>query len=127
MMSQHRKQIVAQLKEYAAKQVKADKDSQWAELLKLSDEQIAAVSGQTAVIEGAKGRASKWVRKDKTFLSKLPTDFGKLADPKYVAEKDKTRAEKAAEKAPAKPAAKQSDKPSAIVELEKMLSKPKVA
>jgi hypothetical protein len=103
MMSQHRKQIVAQLKAYATNQVKADKDSKWGELLKLSDEQIAAVSGQTAVIEGARGRASKWVRQDKTFLSKLPTDFGKLADPKYVAEKDKTKAEKAAE---AKPTAK---------------------
>jgi hypothetical protein len=107
MMSETRKKIVAELKEYAAKQVKADEDSSWAKLLKLSDEQIGAVSGGTVVIDGAKARASKFIRADVTFLGKLPDDFGRLADPKYVAEKQKTKAEKAKEAettaAPAKP------------------------
>jgi translation initiation factor 2 alpha subunit (eIF-2alpha) len=104
MMSEHRKQIVAQLKEYAAKQVKADKHGPWTKLQGLSDEQIAVVSGQTAGIEGAKARASKYVRNNTEFVKKLPTDFKKLADPKYVADKEKTKAEKAKEAA--KPAAK---------------------
>jgi hypothetical protein len=107
MMSETRKKIVAELKEYAAKQVKADEDSSWAKLLKLSDEQIGAVSGGTVVIDGAKARASKFIRADVTFLGKLPDNFGKLGDPKYVAEMDKTKAEKAKEAettaAPAKP------------------------
>jgi hypothetical protein len=107
MMSETRKKLVAQLKEYAAKQVKADEASSWKKLLTLSDEQIAAVTGTTSVFDGARGRAAKYVRADETFLSKLPDDFGRLADPKYVAEKQKTKAEKAKETettaAPAKP------------------------
>jgi hypothetical protein len=107
MLSKTRQGIVAQLKAHATKQVEADKDSNWAKLLKLSDEQIGAVSGHTVVMDGAKARASKFVRGDEEFLAKLPDDFSKLADPKYVAEKDKTKAEKEKEttKAPAKPAA----------------------
>jgi predicted phage tail protein len=112
MMSEHRKQIVAQLKQHAAKQVK-DGASHWQKLSDLSDEQIAAVSGQTAGIEGAKARASKYVRNNTELVKKLPTDFKKLADPKYVAEKEKTKAEKAkeaekpaADANPAKPTAK---------------------
>jgi hypothetical protein len=104
MMSETRKKIVAELKAYAAKQVKADKDSPWQKLLKLSDEQIAAVSGGTVVIDGAKARASKFVRNDTEFVKKLPTDFSKLGDAKYVAEKAKTKAQK--DKEAEKPAPK---------------------
>jgi hypothetical protein len=94
MMSEHRKAIVAELKQYAAKQVAADKTSPWTKLSTLSDEQIAAVTGATGGIEGAKTRASKFVR-GKLTASQLPTDFAKLADPKYVALKNQTKAEKA--------------------------------
>jgi hypothetical protein len=97
MMSENRKKMVAQLKEYAAKQVKADKDSRWQDLLSLSDEQIAAVSGQTVVFDGARTRASKFIRRDADFMGKLPTDFTKLGDATYVAEKAKTKAEKQTE------------------------------
>jgi hypothetical protein len=72
--------MVAALKEHANKQVAADKDSPWQKLLALSDEQIAAVSGQTAGVDGAKTRAAKWVRGDTEFLTKLPDDFAKPAE-----------------------------------------------
>jgi hypothetical protein len=104
MMSATRKKLVGQVKEYAAKQVKAEPGSDWGKLLKLSDQQIAAVTGGTAVFEGAKGRASKFVRGDADFMEKLPKDFAKLADAKYVAEKDAEAKKAETTKAPAKPA-----------------------
>jgi hypothetical protein len=127
MMSETRKKIVAELKDYAAKQVEANKDSQWQKLLKLSDQQIAAVSGGTAGFDGAKGRASKFVRSDEKFLEKLPSDFGKLADPKYVAAKDAKKAAEettAAPKPPAAPKPSKAAQAEAVKNLETVLAGP---
>jgi hypothetical protein len=131
MMSATRKKLVGQVKDYAAKQVKAEPGSDWAKLLKLSDQQIAAVTGGTAVLEGAKGRASKFVRGDADFMEKLPKDFAKLADAKYVAEKDAAAKKAETTEAPPKPAEKPAapapkpETPAAPKELEKLLTVPK--
>jgi hypothetical protein len=104
MMSPTRKKMVEQVKEYASKQVEANKDSEWSKLLKLSDEQIAAVTGGTVVLDGARGRAAKFVKGDADFMGKLPKDFKQLADAQYVAKKDAEAKKAETTKAPAKPA-----------------------
>jgi hypothetical protein len=74
-MSEGRKEIVDEIKRYAAGDAY---EKGWDVVIEtLSDQQIAILTGKTATFAGAK-RVARWVRSEPKSLATLPTNFETL-------------------------------------------------
>jgi hypothetical protein len=72
-MSDRRRQIVDQIKDFANG---PGYEKGWDTVVEtLNDNQIAVLTGKTADFAGAKKRVAKWVNLNSKFLQTLPEDF----------------------------------------------------